>query len=178
MFVSQRAKEMVLRHEARMLFPSHPLVEMVWNTVYFTGCWVEWYQNCTDLLFTHSQLNTSLCNEAQGDEPILKFTKLWNRCIYQGRCLLMMEFIVLVCVYPCEGVTAVVSTCMCRQYVCNCTCKPLWHANVDYHRLLVLICYICNRFVGFQQKPPCTGRTKNVGDCHESLWDQLEGLVS
>lgn len=53
-FMFQRAKETALRHEARVLAPSRLLVETAWNTVYFTGQWVEWGQNGTDLLFTHS----------------------------------------------------------------------------------------------------------------------------
>lgn len=108
-FMFQRAKEVVLRHEARVILLSRLLVEMAWNTVYFTGRWVEWDQTSTDLLFTHSQLNTSHCNGAQGDEPALYITTLWNGCIYQGwvLCPLMMEFIVSMCAW---GVTAVVAS--------------------------------------------------------------------
>lgn len=84
MFQQAKAKEMVLWHEAQVWFPSLLMLEMPWNTVYFTGCWVEWGQNGTDLLCTHSQLNTKLCNEAQADEFMLNNTLLWHECIFQG----------------------------------------------------------------------------------------------
>lgn len=74
-FMFQQAKEMVQRHECYFL-------HVCWwkwrEIVYFTGRWVEWGQNGTGLHLTHSQLNTSLCNGAQGDELTLNITTLWS----------------------------------------------------------------------------------------------------
>jgi len=56
------------------------LVEMGWNAVYFTGRWVELGQNGTNLLFTHSQLNISICKGAQGDKPTFYDATLRQVC--------------------------------------------------------------------------------------------------
>lgn len=144
-FMFQRAKEMVLRHEARVSFPSRLLVEVAWNTVYFTGCWVECGQSGTNLRFTHSQLNTWLCTRWWTLNINSNITTLWNKCFYQGWVWgLLMEFIVSVCVRlcVCEEVAALVDNCAWEQSVCNSMCKQVfmhmwaitdgWFYSADY----------------------------------------------
>lgn len=144
-FMFQRAKEVVLRHEARVILLSRLLVEMAWNTVYFTGRWVEWDQTSTDLLFTHSQLNTSHCNGAQGDEPraLYHHTVEWVHLSGVGAVSVDDG---IHCQYVCMRGYCCGREFTWEQCVCSCRCKPvcmhMWTITDGWF----LFCWLCNTF--------------------------------
>lgn len=153
-FMFQRAKEMLLGHECYFL-------QVCWwkwrEIVYFTGCWVVWGQNGTDLHFTPSQLNTSLCNGAQGDEP-----SLWSRWIHQA----------VACVTDdrtqCEhvwGAAAVPRVCACVQLVCKCMCKQAFMHMCTIADGWFYFCWLCNTFHNLSQVEVAAGFVISSAQC-------------
>lgn len=78
---------------------------------------MKWGHHGTYLSFTHSQSNTSLCNDAQEDEPTLNYTVEWVHL--SGVDAVGVVLFGFVCVY--EG-SLLRSMCVRENNVCAIAC--------------------------------------------------------